>query len=107
MTKQDRRIAGIAMVVSACSVLLAQLGNKKGPSAATMAICAAEGALGLYLLDEDKTLKDKVKAQAKKVANAVRVPVGVDEDEEIFESEEDLAAAEEAINDELAGDEQI
>ena len=107
MLKQDRRTAGIALIASACSVLLTQCCKKKGPSTAVMAMCAAQGAIGLYLLDENKVIEGKVKEQVKKVAAAVQMPVGCEEDEEIFENEEDVVAAEDAINDELNGDEQI
>ena len=108
MLKRDRRAIGVALVASAAANLLAQCCKKeKDVSAALTVFCAAEGILGLYLLDEDKTLSNAVKAQVKRVADAIRVPVGIDEQEEIFESDEDIAAAEEAILDELATDEQI
>jgi hypothetical protein len=106
MIRFDRRAAGIAMIAASCTALLSECFRKKGPSLGTLAVLAAEGALGLYLLDENKVVEGKIREQAKKVATAVQMPVGCDEDEEIFESDEDVTAAEEAISDELAADEQ-
>ena len=64
MLKSERRAVGAALVASACATLLAECCKKKSLSAALIAVCAAEGAFGLYLLDEDKVLTNKVKAAA-------------------------------------------
>lgn len=64
MLKSERRAVGAALVASACATLLAECCKKKSLSAALIAVCAAEGALGLYLLDDDKVLTNKVKTAA-------------------------------------------
>ena len=64
MLKSERRAVGAALVASACATLLAECCKKKSLSAALIAVCAAEGVFGLYLLDEDKVLTNKVKAAA-------------------------------------------